>query len=531
MSSGGDGILTITGFGRFEKLHAEYNKLLTANDKLAKKLKAVEDQSEKIDQAQDSAIDKLTTKAIKMVSAYQAAHMAISLANAAIQKQIELERQATNVTVNLADAHKNFANAMGTKATRADKQAGILRFSKVGVDLGFGEAAGLNIAAQTYNSIVESNPVKRAALAEEAMREALPYYSPAKMDEAARGVAAVGDLMKGLPGVSAREIVQMQMGFLGTARIMGVEDLPNIQQGIVSAQVSAPDLRGAAAVENTRQAFAISAAIGGRLGDDTGELTRTAFSGLQGVFREKAGANYRDLPIYDAIRKAAAEKPSIIRETEKDLLGRVFTKDPQREVLRGQATSMLTEIALGEMARPSEKEWAEFARFARDGTPEMATAGAIRRAGASQEAANRKANSATGAIRAILFGGEFGEQNYPGAMYAGQKSFTNTAQSIIQRGLFEAAVIGSDPFDVAMNMTGEELPLLNSAISELRKKGRLNSKAAQDKYEAMIARRAQLQTAQWELSELRRAIEDNSTMISNGQNAQAAAAQRNAQVE
>jgi len=528
MSSGGDGILTITGFGRFEKLHAEYNKLLTANDKLAKKLKAVEDQSEKIDQAQDSAIDKLTTKAIKMVSAYQAAHMAISLANAAIQKQIDLERQATNVTINLADAQKNFANAMGIQATADQRRGGINRFSKVGVDLGFGESGGLQVATQVYNSVVEADPIKRAATVESIMREALPYYSPAKMDEAARGAAAVGDLMKGLPGVSPREIVQMQMGFLGTARIMGVEDLPNIQQGVVSAQVSAPDLRGSAAVENTRQAFAMMAAIGGRLGDDTGELTRTAFSGLSGVFREKAGKNYRDLPLYDAIRKAAAEKPSIIRETEKDLLGRVFTKDPQREILQGTTTSLLTEVALGEMARPSEKEWSDFARFALKGTPEMATAGSIRRAGASQEAANRKANNVNGAIRAILFGGEFGEQEYPGAMYAGQKGFANTAQSLIKRAMFEAAIIGSDSFDVAMNM----LPLLNSAIAELRANpGRLQSKALRERYEAMIARRAQLQTAQWELSELRRAIEDNSTMISNGQNAQAAAAQRNAQVE
>ncbi len=177
MSSGGDGILTITGFGRFEKLHAEYNKLLTANDKLKTKLKAVEDQSDKVDQAQDSAIDKLTTKALKMVSAYQAAHMAISLANAAIQKQIELERQATNVTVNLADAQRNFANAMGIQASADQRRSGINRFSKVGVDLGFGEAGGLQVATQVYNSVVEADPIKRAATVESIMREALPYYS------------------------------------------------------------------------------------------------------------------------------------------------------------------------------------------------------------------------------------------------------------------------------------------------------------------------------------------------------------------
>lgn len=541
MSSGGDGILTVTGFGRFEKLHAEYNKLLQANQKLVDQLKRVETQSKKTDQSQEEAADRVVQKGIKMAAVWQAASSALGIFNDALQKNIELSSRAAASSTSLADAQTSFFAALGPNASTDFKKRSAKEIQSFGVSQGMTETNALLAFEKIMNSVTDANPVTRVAKGKELMKYAAAFF-PNPNDAVQLGSfgAAGGDLLKGLPGATPKDVMKIEAGLLGASRLEGADKLVNVNQAIVAAQITSPQVKDQ--MENSLQAAAITAALGIRMGDADGEVTRTAAAGLFGVFRGLAGKKYAELPIGEAIKRASAEDPGLMKKVNEQLIGRTFTKDPQRELLQGGITGVMSDIARNEL-NVTDVNFDAFIKDLQTGTPEQQRARSSRKVSAISDRANR-AKAAAGSIRGMLFGDETGDQWTPGYFESTRNSIVGQIDTRAKRLMFDLAVAaGADPTSTGFALIQEEVNALSGSVDYARdamgrvgrgRNRRGETRSVQELQQSERSLLKQLRDAEAvrdAIIKLPSVIEDNSNMISNGQNAQAAQAQRGAQVE
>jgi hypothetical protein len=512
-----DGILTITGFGRFEKLHAEYSKLVVANQKLQDQLKKVTTESKKSDDAQERSASKVVDGIGRTIAMYGKMLVSIEAINSALQKKIDLEQRAAARTLTVADAQVEFSGALGLNVDANFRRQAISDVTKFGLGIGVRPEASLRGMAQVLNSVTESDPAKRMRIAKEIFSATAPYFpSPEQSRELGMTAASIGDIHKGVPGASVTDISKIAFGILGASRLSGPDKLATVGQAIVAGQTSRPNVKNP--LENTRQMAALVSALGLRMGDADGELARTAGSNLAVVFSEMF-PDLGEMPIMDAIQAAARNDKKKIEQMKKKVLGKSFTKEAQKDLLiENSVTDVLARVALGELD-VTDKQLEDATEFNFSGTPEIAKARSLRIAGARQDAMNMTRRSEIGAIRSIIFGGDLGDENLTGALNAGG-GMLDFIGDAARRAMFEVNLErGINPREAGIRVLRDALEDMDQGFFGWNANKRDNED------------RAALMEAIDRIGKLPAVIEEQTNVMGNAQHAAAAAAQRGAQTE
>jgi len=517
--SSGDGILTITGFARFEKLLAEYQKVSAAYAKLQARQQQATQSSKTAQTAQQNAAAATASAVESIAMKWVSATAALNLYNAALRQQQDMANRAAGKVMDAATSQADFIASLGPNATTKERSAALRAVAQNAPSLGLQENEAYRIAALISNAVPDANVSRRVQRLNELTRLATMFHPnpSASVDDIGNLGASAGDLMKGVPGMTAQQAMRIEAGILAQSRLQDASKLPNITQALVAAQVSSPLVTDK--LENTKQAAAIAAAISSRIGDPDGELSRTATSNLISVFRKKAGPKYADQPIMTAIRNAVEEDPGLIRKVRKDLKGRSFTKEAQAEFLfDGGVGDILATVARGELDT-TDKQWNTFERDMKGLTPELKAARTVKRQAAIQDLANKRRADA-GIYAAILFGGEAGGTTYPGALpstagltdYPSDKFLEYSYWAAISNGLVT-------PKQAAMGV-------IAGAYEDSASTGIFNLFGSRGEAELAVLRKAMI-----DIAAMPEIMAENNKQISNGQNAQAAAAQRGAQTE
>lgn len=534
MSSGGDGILTVTGFGRFEKLHAEYNKLLMANQKLAEQLRRVAQESKKTDDSQGEMLDGLTGKITKMASAYLTVQTAIGMATAALQRHMEIADRAASASTRLADAQANLIYNLGANATNTQRAEMLESAKRIGVDSGMGAPGATNMVATITNAIKSPDPVIRRQVADRIGRKVARYFpNPEDAGLAGQLGASVLNLQAAAPEISEDQAMLMAQTLLSTSQLKGPGEVKNLAAGIFTASNNRFEVKDR--FRNLMQTTAIASAFTQLLADDTGEMTGTTTANFVSVFDEVTKGKYKNVPIGDAYRLAAKEMPGFQKSMSDKLMGYAVSKGPQKELLRLAFGDTLTRSIEGEFS-VSPQQMDQMFEFAARGTPDLRNAQALRKSAAASESTIADQNAKEGAVYRSLFGGG----DSPGYYEKDGWLWNLNRKAYFRSQMFR----GRDPAEIGMEMVREDFDYnIQNARGQRNAwspswglaKQRMYGKD-QAIYRDTIAKgyeaQAEIAARQYQiLSDLNQSIQDNTTMTSNGQNAQAAAAQRNAQVE
>lgn len=408
-----DGMLSITGYGDFKRLTKAYDDLEKKNQKLQTDLRKTGQQSKKNDDDMERSMGRWGQRVASIVTSYATLSTAINQINKALQKQIELQNTANQSTMSVADATTSLAVNVGPRVSDARFRQIVERGKSLGRK-GFGEADALSAIGQMFSATegavddARINRVMRVFELSERM-----FRAPEKREGLGSFGGAALDVMKGIPGMTPDQAVSLMVGIQSQARITDVANLKNIVPSIVAAQVARPQ---APAWKNAMQQAAIVAALSGRIGDDTGELSRTASANLTAVVSNMA-PQYGNLPIMEALREIQKD-PKLRDSIKKELRGRIFTKLAQSEFLNESGANdaisfLMSESILNEIS-PTENEMARFQQRLVSGTDDVRRASTIRNASVNQQSRIRQQYADRGATYAMMFGGEIGDETVPG---------------------------------------------------------------------------------------------------------------------
>lgn len=515
MSSGGDGILTITGFGRFEKLHAAYNKLLAANDKLQNELKKVKAESEKADRAQSDMLDGMSKKVLAAASTYLSLQSAISLAAAAHEDYKNKANDAADISLKVAQAQRELVFNLGADATNAQR-LGILRAAKEIGRGGMGEADANLAMSQITGAIRNPNPAVREQVAGKVLKLVAPYYpEPGRGQEAGQFGASVLNIQSAVPELTEEQSLIIAQTLLGTSQLKGVSNVKALTRGVNAAANSRRDVTDK--YLNLLQTMAIGGAFTQSLGDTEGQLSATATANFVATFDKVTGGKYKKMPIGDAYRLAAKEMPGFTKAMEENLGGEAVTKGAQRDLFQQGFTDANARAIEGAFA-VTPQQMDQMFRFAQNGTPEQQRSTVMNRSVAANEQALSDRLGDAGAVRRILFGGG-NDKGYFGA----NEGYLN--QTLREWNFTLGEWMGRDPKQMAVEILQQDARVIRRGID-------WNSRSISEDERTRMERR--IQDAERRASEIRdlgQAIQDNTNLTVAGQNSQNAAAQRNAQVE
>lgn len=417
-----DGMLSITGYGDFKRLTKAYDDLEKRNQKLQSDLRKTGQQSKKNDGDMEKSMGRWGQRVAAIATSYVTLSAAMSQINKMLQQQIDLQNTANQSTMSVADATTSLAVNVGPRVSDARFRQIVERGKSLGRK-GFGEADALSAIGQMFSATegavddARINRVMRVFELSERM-----FRAPEKRQGLGAFGGAALDVMKGIPGMTPEQAVSLMVGIQSQARITDVANLKNIVPSIVAAQVARPN---APAWQNSMQQAAIAAALSGRIGDDTGELSRTASANLTAVVSQMA-PQFGNLPIMDALREIQKD-PKLRDSIKKELRGRIFTKLAQSEFLNETGANdaisfLMSESILNEIT-PTQNEMSRFHERLVSGTGDVRRASTIRTASVNQQARIRQQYADRGAIYAMLFGGEIGDEVVPGAFNAEQRGF------------------------------------------------------------------------------------------------------------
>lgn len=521
MSSGGDGILTITGFGRFEKLHAEYNRLLQRVAKLEAELKKAKQASKELDDAQEEAASTVSDKIEGLAAKWLTVTQAVNLYNAAIMKQKELASDALNKSMDIAAAQIELMGNVGANATRAQRLGIINRVAAAGPGLGLNPDDAMRAAGLISASVPGTDPMQREKTMMDLMALAVKFFptDPNNRNHIGDLGRAAGGLMTAMPGLSADKSMKVMAGLLAQSHLSDASKLPNVTQALVTAQNESPKVKDQ--FLNLVQAASMTGALSQRLQDPDGEISRTAMANFFTIFRQQA-PEYADRPIWDAVKEAREKNPNLIRKIIPKLLGRAFTKSPQKGMLQEQGVEgKLTEMVLSEM-EITDDSWNTFLEDLSGGTPDIKRARALRRVGAATAAGNVQRRATSGTVHAMLFGGQIGDEKLTGVFPETSSGMGGvTSDWLAEQSYWAYVNAGASPQEAAFHVIRNASRMTNVPLYGPMLGGGNRDAAGLRKLEAVFN----------EIKQLPAVIEDNSAQISNGQNAQAAAAQRGAQTE
>lgn len=523
-----DGILTVTGFGDFRKLHAEYNKLNAKTAELERKLKDVTSESKRNDKAQTDSIDSLGRRATTMLATYASVQQAIQMVNASIREQIDLQARAVGSSTSVANAQVELSSALGPRATDAQRIQMIRRFQDLGVSTGFGEADMLRAASVGFSATSGAvNDARANRIAEVLKASNAMFRAPEARADLGDFAGVALNVQDAIPGMTGTEAVDVLTALRGQARITDTGKIKNLVPAII-ASVGSSQFYGAkpgSQRENALQMASMVAKLGQMIADDTGELSRTGGILFDEVLREFAPDELKSLPILD-LAEAISKGPENVRQKiEEELKGRGVTKIPQKGFLdfadrilaREDARSIRPELEIDAAQSKS------FRRFNIAGTEDIRRTNQLRLSGAEQERSVRSKFAGPGAARALLFGGEFDGGQIEGEFRAvsgqglvGVGDFFNRKAA---RAAFEGTLLaGGSPADAAYAAVGLYLEGIGERARETRK-------------DDIVTPLLDVVTKIQQLTEQNQSVRQAATTAANAQNAAAAAAQAKAQQE
>lgn len=516
MSTGGDGILTVTGFGRFEKLHAEYNKLLTANEKLRNELKKLQSQSEKTDDSQSEALDTLSKKITAAVTGYLSLQSAINLAAAAHENYKRKAETAVDISLKVAEAQRDLVFNLGPGATDDQRTSILNRARELGRSTGMGEADADIALARITGAIRDPNPAVREQVGARVLNLVSRYYPQQGRGSAAGDMgASLLNIQSAVPGMTEEQALGMAQALLGTSQLKGVSNVPALTRGVNAAATSRRDVTDK--FTNQLQMMAIAGAFTQALGDTEGQLSATATANFSSAFDKATGNRYSKMPIGDAIRLAAKEMPGFAESMEKSLQGEAVTKGAQRDLFLQGFTFANAKAIEGDFAL-NRQQMEEMFQYAAKGTPELQRANALSKSLAANEQAVTDRLGDAGTIRRILFGGG-SDPGYFGA----NEGYLN--QTLREWDFTLGEWMGRDPRQMAIQALEQDARVIRRGMQWR------GTTIPEDERKRLETRIQDAERRASEIRELGQVIQDNTNMVSNGQNAQAATAQRNAQVE
>lgn len=522
MSTGGDGILTITGFGRFEKLHAEYNRLLQRVAKLEAELKKAKAAAKETEDAQATSAEVIGNKIESIAARWFTATQALSLYNLELDKQKQLANDALQKSQSLAAAQIELMGNIGPRATRAERLGIVDRMGRAGAGMGLSAEDAQRAASRISAAVPDGSPLDREKKILDLMGLATRFYPSDTLSVEGIGElgAAGGGLMASTKGLTADQSIRALAAILAMSRLSDASKLPSVQQALVTSQNMSPN---ADPGKNLMQTAAMIAAMTQRINDPDGELSRTAMANFASVFRTNA-PQYGDMPLWDAVKKAREENPNLMRKIIPKLLGRAFTKSPQAEFLKEKnVIGAMTDMIEGEM-NVSDDQWSTFLEDMSGGTPDIKRNRILGAHQAKTSEYKLQPRAQAGGVAAMLFGGQspIDGKNYPGVYPSTGHFGTSWASQMFAENAYWSYIeSGVDPKRAAQLVMQYSTDMSRS----------YNPMAT-----IMGGRRteADIQLMQETLDNIRKlpdVIEDNTAQITNGQNAQAAAAQRGAQTE
>lgn len=449
-----DGILKVTGFGDFRKLHAEYKKQGEQITKLQNDLKTLRDQANKSEKDQQSSAEKTVASISKMAAAYLSAQQAIQLVNAALREKVELENQALSNDTRLANAQTALLQNMGPDVTNAQRRQMIREAAALGRATPMGEITGMEQIAKLLSATSgELTPEgKRWASVKEAfMLSERMFRDPETQEQMAGfGGAALG-LTRSVEGLSVRDAVTIMSAIQGQSRLTDASKLKNLVPGIVAAAVTTQteaqkqgvEFTPEQQIENMIQMGSTLAALTNVLEDTEGRVSRTAGTSLA-MIRELLPRDKRMLPIMDVVEEISGNAGL----TEKVLGGRIgeaFGKIGQEGFLRDLFVAENAREIRDSLRVTPEQAREYFASY-NTLTPELRQAYELGVSQSGEEAKLIEEFGDFGAMRVQLFGGEFQGKPRLGAL-----RMNKTANPILE---LIARTTAEKYFDAAAAMGG-----------------------------------------------------------------------------
>lgn len=280
--------------------------------------------------SQDRSLGQIKSLAQSYIS-YQAA---ISVANQALQLQRDLEQRAGQQQLTTAEAQAKVLRATVDFTTEQQRQlfAGVRQLAARSPFVN--EAQAFTSAAEAI-SATAGDPGRRIENVLQALEQTALIF-PRQQEELGSFTGSLLDLNRVFKRVNLD--AQTSLGTLlqagSQARVVGTENLKNLVPAIQAIAVSAGDRL---TQKDIRAGFAFQAALGGAIGDVSGELTRTATVLLQKkldefVPRDQAVGFAEQLAF---VRGDAALSRRIGQLLAENLEGRGVAKAPIRDIILG----------------------------------------------------------------------------------------------------------------------------------------------------------------------------------------------------
>lgn len=405
-----DGILTISGYARFDRLHAEYNKLSNRLDKLQKEHDALKRASKGSEDQQQKSADKTVQSLGKLAAQYLTVRAAIQSVTAAIREREQAEKQTLTSTMSLAEAQRLLTYNMGPRATDAQMLAMNRALEKLGATSPLGVVGATAAGAQVI-SATQGNFRDRAGIVVDSIRATEPFFRGPENRENLVSVAGALLDLRNDKRISEQMTFQQSAAFMqllgSQARITEPAMFKNLVGGLIASQAVAPTLSPEQTVQNMFQAGSLTAAIGSKVGDPSGEKTGTAVANLVMLIYEEFDKK-GERTIAENLDLILAN-PRTGRALAEKAKGRSFMKAPQRELL----VSMLGTREIFDKVLPEldvfNLSGAEILhQMDRMGTltPEMKTAFSLQKTASRSEDERLKKFRTGGAINSMILGGE-----------------------------------------------------------------------------------------------------------------------------
>jgi hypothetical protein len=515
MSSGGDGILTITGYGRFEKLHSDLQRTIQENVKLQEQLRKVTQESKKADKSQEEMLDGLMGKVTKMATAWLSVQSAISLAAAAHEDYKQKANDAADISLKVAAAQRELAFNLGPGAKDADRNQITDLARRLGRDLGIGQADANIALSRVTGAIRDPRPAVRLQVGADTVAIAGKYYPGMGNGEKIGDLGvAIQNVQNAVPGMTLEQATETVQAQLSASQLKNVSNITDLTRGANAAASSRRDVTDK--YLNYIQTNAIAGSFTQTLGDQEGRLAATATANYVAAFEKATKGKYKHLPILDAVDLASKEMPGFADAMEDALQGEAVTKGAQRDLFLKGFTETNARAIQGEFGKTPEQIDAMF-QWAVNGTPEQRRSRALNMSSAANEQVLSDRFGDAGTIRRVLFGGGENDKGY----YGVHSGFLH--RKLLEMDFTANEWMGIDPKATALEYLSEDI----RAVRNVLKAGGLS----QEERQAYERRIEDAERRSSEISSLGQVIQDNTNMVSNGQNAQAATAQRHAHVE
>ena len=270
--------------GDFNQIAREYDKLLQKQVKMEQQLGNLRKSAERTAAKKQSLSSRsvgLVKKELGSLASLAASYLtvtaAIQAANFELERKKRLEREAVDASTRIAEADAGIITNFDVDATKADFQQFERAVSKISIEAGFATQAPVKEAAAATLSATAGN----AELTKEVLATVAPLLVN-RPDDLAETASVIGAFTSKVEGLTAKQATALAVTTQNQARFVNLEAFKEVGPAVVGAVLNTVQTdRKEAAIDG----LAAFAAIGQRLEDSTGAVTKTAVTGLTTALR------------------------------------------------------------------------------------------------------------------------------------------------------------------------------------------------------------------------------------------------------